>query len=436
MRIWQRVGLGGRLLAIVLVVVLIDFLVNSVLFERARLFMLREDETAWMAEHVVIAHRVLDRTPIDERKLVAGELSTERFVIRWSRYRPPAANAIELSTLHRQMLSAEPDLRGADLHLRLMPLSHGGNIGGSSTLQDGSMMNFRFHGQAPWSLNFGRLVGMALPSALLLLLAWMLFRLMLRPLRALVKATSEVGAANPQPLAESGEGEVLHLIRAFNAMQERIHQLLASGSQTLLAIGHDLRTPLARLQLRIEEAQISDELRHEIGQDIDEMRDLLQSLQSYVESGRDGGPLERIDIAVTAQTIIDNAQDRGAEAIYEGPDHLEVLARPVAIRRALSNLVENALAYAGSVQMGLAAQGGELVISVEDDGPGIPEARMAEVLRPFIRLDDARSRNTAGMGLGLPIVDRLIAAEGGTLHLANKPTGGLKVTIRLPLAAG
>ena len=436
MRNWQRVGLGGRLLAIVVVVVLIDFLVNSVLFERARLFMLREDEAAWMAEHVVIAHRVLDRAETDERKLVARELTTERFIITWSRDRPPAAHGIELSTLYRQMLAAEPELGDVELHLRLMPLSHGGNIGGSSTLHDGSTMHFRFHGQAPWSLNFGRLLGLALPSALLLLLAWLAFRLMLRPLRALVKATSEVGAANPQPLPENGEGEVLHLIRAFNAMQERIHQLLASGSQTLLAIGHDLRTPLARLQLRIEEAQISPELRAEIGQDIDEMRDLLQSLQDYVESGRDGGPIERIDIAVTAQTLIDNAQDRGAEAHYDGPDHLEVLARPVAIRRALSNLVENALAYAGSVSIGVAAREGELEIVVSDDGPGIPEARMQEVLRPFIRLDDARSRNTAGMGLGLPIVERLVAADGGTLDLANKPGGGLRATIRLPLASG
>lgn len=432
MRLLRRVGLGGRLLAIVVVVVSIDFLVNSVLFESARMFVLREDDAAWMAEHVVVAHRVIDRARPAERNLVAHELRTERFVVSWSRSRPPATNTIELSTLHRQMLAAEPDLRAVHLHLKLMPLSLGGNIGGSTALSDGSLVNFRFAGHAPWSLNFGRFLEMALPSLLLLLLAWLLFRVMLRPLRALVKATSEVGAANPRPLPETGEGEVLHLIRAFNAMQERIHQLLASGSETLLAIGHDLRTPLARLQLRIDDANIDPGLRREIAGDIDEMRDLLQSLQTYVESGQEHGALERIDIAVMAQTLVDNARDRGARAGYHGPSHLEMASRPVSIRRALSNLIENALAYAGNARVEVAARSDAIEIVVEDDGPGIPEERMIEVLRPFIRLDDARTRDTAGMGLGLPIVDRVVKAEGGTLALANRPSGGLRVTIRLP----
>ncbi len=436
MSLLRRVGLGGRLLAIVVFVISIDFLVNSVLFESAKLFVMREADAAWMAEHVVIADRIIDRSKPEDRPETAHELSTERFTVAWSRVRTPATNTIELSEFHRQMRAAEPDLQGMDLHLKLMPLSRGGNIGGSTTLGDGSVMDFRFHGHAPWSLNFGRLVGMALPSVVLLLLAWLLFRLMLKPLRTLMQATSEVGAANPRPLPEQGQGEVLHLIRAFNAMQERIHQLLASGSQTLLAIGHDLRTPLARLQLRIDEARIDPELRRDIGHDIDEMRDLLQSLQTYVESGQENGPVERIDIAVTAQTLVDNARDRGARASYRGPPHLEIVTRPVAIRRALSNLVENALAYAGNARLEVIERGGVVEIVVEDEGPGIPEERLLEVLRPFIRLDNARTRNTAGMGLGLPIVDRVVAAEGGTLDLANRPSGGLRVTIRLPLTAG
>jgi signal transduction histidine kinase len=277
---------------------------------------------------------------------------------------------------------------------------------------------------------------MALPSVVLLVLAWLLFRLMLKPLRSLVEATSNVGAADSKPLPESGEGEVLQLIRAFNAMQERIRQLLAAGSQTLLAVGHDLRTPLARLQLRIDHAAIDPGLRDDIRRDIDEMRDLLQSLQTFVESGPDGGPIERIDIAVTARTLVDNVRDRGQRASYRGPRHLEILTRPVAVRRALSNLLENALAYGGNAKVEVAERDGDVEIAVEDDGPGIPAERLADVLLPFVRLDNARTRNTAGMGLGLPIVDRVVRAEGGTLSLDNKPSGGLRVTIRLPRAAG
>jgi signal transduction histidine kinase len=431
-----RVGLGGRLLAIVLAIVSIDLLINSVLFESAWNYVIQEDQAAWMADHVVVAHRVIDRSRPNERPSVARELSTEHVTISWSRQRRPIGNAIELSTLHDQMLSAEPELRQANLQLRLLPLSAGGNIGGSTTLGDGSLVNFRFSGVSPLSLNLGRFLGMAVPSILLLLLAWLLSSVILKPLRKLVAATAEVGSGNPRPLPESGQGEVLHLIRAFNTMQERIHQLLASNSETLLAIGHDLRTPLARLQLRIDDAKIEPALRREIAQDIEEMRDLLESLQTFVESGKDQGPLERIDVAVTAQTLVDNARDRGARASYRGPRHLEVVTRPVSVRRAMSNLVENALAYAGNARVEVAQRDGALEIVVEDDGPGIPPERMTEVLRPFIRLDNARGRDTAGMGLGLPIVERMVAAEGGTLNLANKPSGGLRVTIRLPNATG
>lgn len=432
MKVLSRVGLAGRLLAILLIVVSIDFLINSVLFENARQYQLREDDAALMADHVVVAHRLLDRAKVEDRPQIASHLNTERFTITWPGDRKQMRHAIELSTLHNQILAAEPDLRSASLHLKLMPLSDGGNIGGTTTLRDGSTINFRFAGFSPWSLNIGRLVEMALPSLLLLLLAWLLFRVMLQPLRTLVEATSRVGAGDSEPLPETGQGEVLHLIRAFNAMQDRIHQLLAGQSQTLLAIGHDLRTPLARLQLRFDDAKLDPALRREVEHDIDEMRDLLQSLQIYVESGKDGAPLERIDIAVTARTLVDNARDRGARAIYQGPAHLEVLTRPVSVRRALSNLVENALAYAGNAKVEVADRGGMVEIAVEDDGPGIPPDRMDEVLRPFVRLDNARTRDTAGMGLGLPIVDRVVAAEGGKLELANKPSGGLRVTIRLP----
>ena len=119
MRLLRRVGLGGRLLAIVVVVVSIDFLVNSVLFESARMFVLREDDAAWMAEHVVVAHRVMDRAAPGERSDIARQLSTDRFSLSWSRYRTPASNMIELSTLHGQMLAAEPDLTIAELRSRL-----------------------------------------------------------------------------------------------------------------------------------------------------------------------------------------------------------------------------------------------------------------------------------------------------------------------------
>ncbi len=430
----SRVGLGGRLLAIMVIVIAIDFLANTLLFDRASDFALRNDDAERMAEHLVISYRVIESTPLQDRNAVAHELSTDRFASTWSRTRPREVHTLELATLRRQVLTLEPELATANLHLQLAGLSSGGNITGSMTLPDKSVITFRTYGRVAWTLNLGRLVGLMLPSAVLIVLAWLMFRATLAPLRTLVRATSEVGATNARPLEERGQAEVRHLIRAFNAMQERIHQLLASGSQTLLAIGHDLRTPLARLQLRIDDASIEPGLHAEITQDINEMRDLLQSLQTFVEAGEDAPPGQRIDIAAMAQTMVDNARDRGGQSSYHGPERLEATARPVSLRRALSNLLENALVYGGNARVAVRRDGAAVEITVEDDGPGIPEDRMGDVLRPFIRLDGARARNTAGMGLGLPIVERAAKAEGGTLTLANRPEGGLRVTIRLPHA--
>lgn len=434
MRPSLRVGLAGRLLAIVLVVVVTDFVLNTVLFDRSNTFALRDDDAARMAEHLVIAHRLIGRTPLEDRPAVARELSTERFALVWSPYPPLDGHRSELVALRRQFLALEPELKRANLHMQLMPLSDNGDIGGSIALPDRSVVSFRAHNRAAWTLNVGRLLGLALPSLLLVVLAWLLLRATLRPLRMLVRATSDVGSANPSPLAEEGQGEVRHLIRAFNAMQDRIHQLLQSNSQTMLAIGHDLRTPLARLELRIDSAPLDPELREGMAHDLHEMRDLLVSLQTYVESGDDKVPAERVDLAAMAQTQVDNACDQGRSAIYLGPPSLTIVARPVWIRRALSNLIENALRYAGNARVLVAQDGAAVELTVEDDGPGIPEDRMIEVLRPFIRLDTARTRDTAGMGLGLPIVERAARAEGGTLSLSNLPSGGLRATIRLPHA--
>ena len=133
------------------------------------------------------------------------------------------------------------------------------------------------------------------------------------------------------------------------------------------------------------------------------------------------------------QTLVDTAADNGADATFHGLESLEIVARPVSLRRALSNLIENALHYAGNVRVTVRRDGEIAEIVIEDDGPGIPGDRLDDVLQPFIRLDSARSRDTPGMGLGLAIVRRAVQLDNGTLHLRNRPTGGLIATLRFPL---
>jgi signal transduction histidine kinase len=138
------------------------------------------------------------------------------------------------------------------------------------------------------------------------------------------------------------------------------------------------------------------------------------------------------DLAVTVATLVNNATDRGLDARYVGPDHLETRMLVSGMRRAISNLLENALHYGGAATVRLGIENDEIVLTVEDNGPGIPEDKIDEVKLPFVRLGDERERNTSGMGLGLAIVASAVEAEGGTLTLLNRPEGGLSAQIRLP----
>ena len=224
------------------------------------------------------------------------------------------------------------------------------------------------------------------------------------------------------------------LIHAFNEMQQRVYESMTNRTQSMLAIGHDLRTPLSRMQLRVESLDLDEETREGMSADLGEMRHMLESLQAFVESGGSRLPAERIDVAVMAQTLVDTAADNGADATFHGLESLEIMARPVSVRRALSNLIENALHYAGSVRVTVQRVDGAAELQFDDDGPGIPAERIDDVLQPFVRLDTARARDTPGMGLGLAIVRRAIQLDNGTLLLRNRPTGGLRVTVRFPLA--
>jgi signal transduction histidine kinase len=428
------VGLLGRILLILALVMATEFVANTYIFERASRFALRDDEAQRMAAHLVIAQRVLDRTAEPDRPTVARELSTAHFGVRWSRTAEPSATSLALRNLQDQIVRLEPELARSNLRLHLKRLRQGGGIAGSVELRDRSVLAFYSTEEGDvWSLTFGRILTWIAPTLVLVVLGSLMIRVTLRPFRRLILATRKVGTGEPTPVPEEGPGELRGLIRAFNAMQRRIHRLIATRTQALAAVGHDLRTPLARLQLRLDTSAIEPGTHRALSQDIEEMTALLHSLQIYLSGEGNSMPRERIDVAAMAQTLIDAAQDEGKDAIYTGPDSLELVARPVPVRRALSNLVDNALHYGGNVRLSLIGEDGGVRLVVEDDGPGIAPDRIADVLQPFVRLDDARARNTRGMGLGLAIVHDAVKAEGGKFLLENRAEGGLRATIKLPL---
>lgn len=429
-------GLLGRLFAILLLTVTLEFAVGALIYERASQLSLQDDEARRLAEHLVIARKLLAEQPRDERPALGLQLTTDRYDVHWSPAAPPPPPlSPELERMRRQIVTWEPGLERSGLWLRISPGRHS-EINGGLQLPDESWLYFGMrHNGGRWAFTIGRM-GMALIPVLALLVAgWLLIRRTLAPLRDLTHATHRIGRGSEVIVPEAGTSDVRNLITAFNAMQGRIHRLIDERTETLAAVGHDLRTPLSRLRLRLESVR-DPEVQEAMGQDLEEMGAMLESLLAYLGGEQDPETPVRTDIAVTVATIVDAFQDHGQDVTYDGLDHLEMDVRALSLRRAVRNLIENALHYGDRARVSVDRKGEEVLIRVEDDGPGIPRDRLEEVLRPFSRLDDARQRNTHGLGLGLAVVHKTVAAEGGRLTLANRPEGGLRAEICLVLPRG
>ena len=216
---------------------------------------------------------------------------------------------------------------------------------------------------------------------------------------------------------------------AFNDMQRRIAGLEAERMRMLAALGHDLRTPITSLRLRAELLE-DDDQRDDMIRILDDMAVMAEGLLQAATTGATTEPRQVTDLDRLLSRL---CAEQGVP--YRGPGPVPVRLRPVAISRAVCNLVGNALRYAGNARVTLAmGKAGEAVIRVEDDGPGIPQALLSRVTEPFVRGEESRNAGTGGAGLGLSIARDIARAHGGTLALANAPAGGLVAELHLPCA--
>jgi signal transduction histidine kinase len=426
-------GLIGQIFAILLLAILIEFAASTFFYERSSQLSVRDDEARRLSEHLVIARKLLTDEPVVQRDARAADLTTARYLIRWSAEKPIRLHtAPALDRVYQQVLAWEPSLAETGLHVRLAGPPRRAVITGGLMLPDKSWMLFstreKVHSS---SFSLERMLFALGPAVAIILVGGALVRQTLLPMRRLAKAATHVGGDGAEHVAEGGPTEVRRVIRAFNEMQDRIHRMIEDRTQALAAVGHDLRTPLARLRLRADSVR-EDELSDAMQADIAEMEAMIGSLLAFLGGDGDPEPRVAVDLGVLCATVADDAGDRGRDVRYHGPDHLEVVVRRLAIKRALVNLVENGLHHADRVWITLERQGDETLICVEDDGPGIPEEMLRTVIQPFVRLDSARSRDTVGLGLGLSIVARMAAEEGGSFSLANRDAGGLRAEIRLP----
>jgi signal transduction histidine kinase len=262
--------------------------------------------------------------------------------------------------------------------------------------------------------------------------AWLFARRLSAPMGAFATAADRLGRdpAAP-PLEMSGSSEVKAAAGAFNKMQERLRRYVEDRTAMVGAIAHDLRTPLTRLKFRIEAAP--EALREKMASDIDQMEAMIAATLGFVSEANRPAARTRMELASLVESVLDEAAETGENASIERTDRLIIEGDPVALRRMIANLVDNALKYGGAARGRVYTLDGYAVIEIEDDGPGVQSADAERVFDPFFRGEPSRNRDTGGIGLGLAVVRSVARAHGGDAVLLNRPGGGATARVSMPL---
>jgi signal transduction histidine kinase len=274
----------------------------------------------------------------------------------------------------------------------------------------------------------------------ILLLSLWTVRALTSPLRRFADSAERFSlSASEVPLEERGPTEIRRVAKALNDMHQRIRHLVEERTRTLVAIGHDLRTPITRMRLHVE-AMESDTLRRPLLRELQTMQNLIQMVLSLMrDNGPHIAPKVTADLPSLVQTICDDFADAGRSLKFNGPSHLEIDCDPEQLTRAITNLIDNALKYGHLVSVRILSSANDqfATIEVEDDGPGISDSEKRYVFEPFYRSDAARTFNeTDSFGLGLSIAQTIVRAHGGELELSDAKPHGLIARIRLPRQCG
>jgi signal transduction histidine kinase len=331
---------------------------------------------------------------------------------------------IQLETL------SPPVLIGA----RTLPASNDGSTGKTevqATLQDGRRLTFTISygllGNSNGLILF--LISIAIVSIVMSI--WMA-RWIVAPIRALASAAERLGVdLTAPPLAVRGPQELRATVQAVNRMQHRLQRFLEDRTQMLAAISHDLRAPLARLRLRVE--LVSDgEQQRKMFDDLDSMNAMIDSTLAFARDDTRQEPRKLVDLGVLIGDVCEDIADAGGKVSFSGQRGVNASCRPTLMRRAVANLVDNAVKYGGGASVQINRDLDRVVIIVDDDGPGIPTEEQEKVFEPFYRREPARDPAKAGVGLGLSIARTVAREHGGDVTLRNRGNGGLRASIELP----
>jgi signal transduction histidine kinase len=300
-------------------------------------------------------------------------------------------------------------------------------------LRDGRWLNagVDLHRRIPL-FGFQVLTSFAVTGGVLALVIIISVRRITRPLRNLAAAADRAGRGDRfDPLREEGPQDLRETIHAFNLMQERLERFVSDRTKMLAALGHDLRTPITSLKLQTEFIE-DEELRERMQRQLDEMHQMAESALAFARDASDSEPTRSVDLPSLLESLADDLGELGMEVQYEPGGRVTFACRPVSLKRAVRNLVVNAVTHGGAAEISLAEDNETVSVTVSDNGPGIPDEDIERVFRAFERLDEARNQDSGGAGLGLTIARTIARAHGGDVTLANRPEGGLAATITLP----
>lgn len=276
------------------------------------------------------------------------------------------------------------------------------------------------------------LVFIFLSAAVFSVLIVFLVRRLNRPLAALAQAAEHLGRGEPvDPVPEAGPEDLRRTTRAFNRMNDRLQRFVQDRTRMLAAVSHDLRTPITALRLRAEMVEDA-ESRDSMLKTLEEMQQMVEGVLAFAREDAAREDTRVVDLVALVESVCDDIADIGGEIDFAPAERRPYACRPVALKRALRNLMDNAVRYGARARVALETDAAEIRIIVDDDGPGIPEAEFERVFAPFVRLEESRSRETGGSGLGLAIARTIARAHGGDITLENRVGGGLRAVLRLP----
>jgi signal transduction histidine kinase len=277
----------------------------------------------------------------------------------------------------------------------------------------------------------GPLVPLTFQVITLIIAAWYGAKALARPIHRFGQAAERLSEnLDSAPLEESGPEEARRAARIFNRMQQRIREQVQQRARMLGAVSHDLRTPLSRLKLRLEQID-NEKLQNQMRQDLDDMIGMLDATLTYLHEQRTSEALQRYDLQALVESLCENAEDHGA--VVEARGHCTPLqTQPMALRSCISNLLDNALRYGGATVIEIEDSSEQVTVRVIDHGPGISADKREAVFEPFFRLEGSRNRNSGGVGLGMTIAREAVQRLNGKLALEETPGGGLTAVVQLP----